>query len=433
MGMETAVLMAASMGRTLVLPPEKKFYLLGKQHGGKQKQKHQFSFNDFFHMDSLSKEHKGLSIITMEEFLKREALTGRLTNKHGKVIFPESNRIDWNGIPLGPLWEYLSEVGDFPGWGPADCLAAFPASSDQTDVLKLQAMMQEINDAHPPISLKTYDNNPTDVDAPAIERMKENRANRKDLCIYDETMQNARLVHFKNGYPHDASRLLVPYYAFLFFQDWKQDLWSKRFIRDHVRYVDELMCAAARIVDAIHKRAKANNPVSNPKGLFNTMHVRRGDFQYKETRIEALEIYNTVKDTFDESGTIYIATDEKSKSFFYDLKMHYDICFLEDFLHLVPDVNTNYYGMLDQIIASKGELFFGTFYSTFSSYIHRLRGYHATKRKSDGHDTGGIGSYYFVPKQYKFAMKKYTPVKKPFWAREFPVSWRDIDKDVEWL
>jgi hypothetical protein len=64
------------------------------------------------------------------------------------------------------------------------------------------------------------------------------------------------------------------------------------FMRDHMRYVDELQCAAARIVSAMRDRARRKNPQSH--GEFDTFHIRRGDFQYKNTRIEAEEIYNNV-------------------------------------------------------------------------------------------------------------------------------------------
>ena len=59
MGFETVVTLAHAMGRTLVLPPEKKMYLLQKgrnKHTGAE-QKTQFGFNDFFHMESLAMEH----------------------------------------------------------------------------------------------------------------------------------------------------------------------------------------------------------------------------------------------------------------------------------------------------------------------------------------------------------------------------------------
>jgi len=48
--------MSHAMGRTLVLPPEKRFYLLGKAD---HKQKNNFGFGDFFHLDSIAVEHEG--------------------------------------------------------------------------------------------------------------------------------------------------------------------------------------------------------------------------------------------------------------------------------------------------------------------------------------------------------------------------------------
>ena len=67
MGMETALVLAHSMGRTLVLPPPQRFYLLNKD----STQKNTFDFGDFFHLDSIAVEHEGLNVITSEEFLHR--------------------------------------------------------------------------------------------------------------------------------------------------------------------------------------------------------------------------------------------------------------------------------------------------------------------------------------------------------------------------
>ena len=85
--------------------------------------------------------------------------------------------------------------------------------------------------------------------------------------------------------------------------------------------------------------------------------------------------------------------------------------------------------MLDQLIASKGRTFVGTYYSTFTGYINRMRGYSSTKTNLEGSKEGIINSYYFVPKGRKEAMKHYTAVKGPYFAREFPTSWYDIDLD----
>jgi len=246
------------------------------------------------------------------------------------------------------------------------------------------------------------------------------------LCLYDEEMQNAPILHFM-CYHKMRVRLLVHFYAFVFFEDWKQQLWTNRFVRDHLRYIDELQCGAARVVEALHEKARENG---NPKGIFDTFHVRRGDFQYKGTRIDATELYKNSADWIPENATLYIATDERDKKFFDPIKEHYHVYFLDDFKDLFENMNTNYYGMLDQLIASKGRTFVGTYYSTFTGYIDRMRGYHSQKQKLEGYEDGAIQSYFFTPEGKKNVMRRYVPVEQAFYAREFPVSWRNIDKDV---
>lgn len=156
--------------------------------------------------------------------------------------------------------------------------------------------------------------------------------------------------------------MLVHFYVFLYFENWKEDLWMKRFIRDHVRYIDEIQCAAARVVKAMREYARQKDPTGN--GAFDTFHIRRGDFQYKSTRIEADQIYLNVNDTLREGAIVYIATDERNKQFFDPLRKHYDIKFLDDFMPELGDVNHNYFGMIDQLVASRGRLFYGCWYST---------------------------------------------------------------------
>lgn len=119
------------------------------------------------------------------------------------------------------------------------------------------------------------------------------------------------------------------------------------------------MCAGARVVEAVRERARDKG------GLFDTIHVRRGgeqstssifltlwlqlihpvpsiftDFQYKKTRLEAKELIKKSKDRLTEGGVLYIATDERDKSFFEPFREHYDIVFLDDFKHLLKGINT---------------------------------------------------------------------------------------------
>jgi hypothetical protein len=90
MSMETAVAMAHAMGRILVLPPSQRIYLLWNDQ--RKEKKKQFTFKDFYHFDSIASEHAAVEVIHMEEFLKREAMTGHLRDKNTRqVTFPPNN------------------------------------------------------------------------------------------------------------------------------------------------------------------------------------------------------------------------------------------------------------------------------------------------------------------------------------------------------
>mmetsp|Transcript_27904 Transcript_27904/g.65603 ORF Transcript_27904/g.65603 Transcript_27904/m.65603 type:complete len:117 (-) Transcript_27904:72-422(-) len=108
--------------------------------------------------------------------------------------------------------------------------------------------------------------------------------------------------------------------------------------------------------------------------------------------------------------------------------------FLDDFMDELKGVNSNYYGMIDQLVASRGRLFFGCFFSTFTGYIMRMRGYHSIKHKAPGSEHGILPTtYYYVTKDKKKEMHKYAPLRGGFFSREYPVSWRDIDKGMNEL
>lgn len=432
MAMETIIILAHSMGRVLVLPPEKRMYLIGK---GDNNQKFKFTFNDFFHLDSIQLEHKGFNIITMEDFLKREAMQGSMINKNtGRVQFPPNNRTKWDGENLDPLWNYLRETAMVSNWKSTTCIAAFPLAPDTSNSTEnLQKSLKIALDLARQIPDTRTFTQPLPVQANLSSRMHESLGGRSELCLYDDEMQASQFVHFMCSHKHGL-RLLTHFYAFVFFENWKQDLWAKRFVRDHLRYKDEIFCAAARVVEGIRRRARLRDPTGNPLGEFDSLHVRRGDFQYKRTRISGEELLANIKNDLKPGSTVFIATDERDRSVFKPLLDQYDICFLSDFSNLIRGVNTNYQGMLDQIIASRGRIFFGTFYSTLSGYIFRMRGYFAAKRNFSPSWDGGLkNSFYFNPRNgdRKMEMMHYMPLRKLFFAREFPTSWFGIDSDIE--
>ncbi|KAL7564097.1 hypothetical protein ACA910_012375 [Epithemia clementina (nom. ined.)] len=525
MAFETAVVLAVGTGRILVLPPEMNFYLLTnfRQKGGLTKS---FGFNDFFDLHAIAKEHAqqalakhanaatstndnstistkapaALQIMTFQEFLEAEAMTGNLRNPQtGRPTFPPGNRTNWNGkIPPNfmyfrspehkggksnsdnttsdnkynnlSLWNWMRHsVSYSPHWSPGDCVAAIPRLPGpatvrelqqqiwrpllQEDQVRRQKLPQRMQDNYNLVwrnRFHSYDDNPTPVDASAKDRLAEMLAQRKSLCIYNETMQNAQVLHLQ-GEQDAGHRLLVHFYAFVFFQDWQQDLWMKRFVRDHLRYHDDIQCAAARIVLAIRQQARNVNrklalaaPIVNSLKTskddddddvsFHTMHIRRGDFQFKKVRdMSAESIYQeNVKRWFTPGKVVYIATDEKNMTFFEPLRRHYHLLFFKDFQHLLTGVDSHYYGMIEQLVAAMGDVFVGVFFSTFTGYITRLRGYHSQKQKWPGYNKGELrNTFYYVPNALapkRKAMIKYQAVEPAFWQREFPVAWRDLDR-----
>lgn len=48
------------------------------------------------------------------------------------------------------------------------------------------------------------------------------------------------------------------------------------FVRDHLRYVDDIVCAAARVLEAVREHARKNtkHKPSMDQGIFDAMHVR---------------------------------------------------------------------------------------------------------------------------------------------------------------
>jgi hypothetical protein len=226
MAMETVVGLAIATGRILVLPPEQRMYLLGQGHG---KLKTHFSFMDFFPMKELANDNDGLTIITTEEFLDTVAMTGQLYDKYnGMVSFPPENRTNWDGLDVKPLKEWLRNVTYTPLWSPSECLAVFPATTKKENQIQLQQMLQTIQQQGRSNRQESIDQ-PIPVDATTIERLKESLTGRTELCLYNDEMQSANVLHFMCYHKMDV-RMLVHFYAFLFFEDYREDLWMKRYV-----------------------------------------------------------------------------------------------------------------------------------------------------------------------------------------------------------
>ena len=278
MSLETIITLAISMGRTIVLPPEKRIYLLWENKGGQQK--HQFTFRDFFHLEEVEDEHPHLKFISMEEYLIKFGMTGQLKSKTAPfhVKYPPQNRTNWDGSDpqvMNQLWAYIQETSYMDeSWKPMDSISYFPQYDTDLGPERRAQIQDNVTKVAEDISHNRGEyqllSKPFPVGSTSnYLRLRERLANRNQVCFYDNEMQKAKFVHFKHDWK-TGDRFLLPYYTFHYFEDWQQDIWTKRFVRDHLRYNDELMCAAARVVDAIRTKAKTYDPDNNKDGRFHT-------------------------------------------------------------------------------------------------------------------------------------------------------------------
>ena len=268
MSIETILTMGISMGRTIVPPPEQPIYML-EDRG---KQRHRFSFEDFFPLEAAQLEHAGIKIITMKEFLEQVLKEGLIKDRESRLlIFPPNNRTDWNDahkLEMKDLHTWLSHSSyAISGWKSSDCISVWPKDTamDKSTMDALTNKRKKVHSRDSPVA----------VNASALDRFDEQRAERSDLCLYDKAMQEEQFIYFRLGHSYDkpgnkGNRFLSPFYTFHFYEDWNQALWMRRFVRDHLRYHDELYCAAAKIVDALRKRVRKRGLLDNPDGSFST-------------------------------------------------------------------------------------------------------------------------------------------------------------------
>jgi len=247
-----------------------------------------------------------------------------------------------------------------------------------------------------------------------------------------DELYSARHLHSPGTGSH---RLLKNFYSFLYFQDKEQNKFYKRFVRDYMRYQDEIQCAAHRVLQKIRSM----------NSTFYAIHARRNDFQYRLAKISAKDIIENLKPIDIPKGSlVFLATDDPTgecKGCLYERKpchtypvpraakmgcpddpswdalteYGWRVVMLQDFKRELGDLNPNYYGMVDQIVCSRAEKWAGAFWSTFSAFIHRLRGYHGL----------GEESYYHTPGKL---MDLRQPRRSgPGWTRDWRAGWTDDD------
>lgn len=140
-----------------------------------------------------------------------------------------------------------------------------------------------------------------------------------------------------------------------------------------VRFIPEIESLATEIISQL--------------GLYNAAHIRLGDFltnyALDEYRVNADRFRDYVAAQFeDRSLPILVATDGlHEKQMFAEIFDGYKTVFIDEFIfdnyreryEELPFTDFNALTILNQLICSASNLFIGTYRSTFTSLIHRLR------------------------------------------------------------
>ena len=394
MALEVVIVFAYVTGRILVLPPNAILYLL---HFNKNWGKNKSNVKDYIDFNRLMNPEHGLEVITMEEFLKTVAMKGLLSK-------PLPNK-DIN-LNKQPLWDYLESACYVRQWSPGKTFIGFNLSLSQNN----QATFGIVSNT-----------NSTHYNQFAIGR---------ELQLYNESFHQNRAIYFPG---HDKNRLLTHYYSLLYFADLKIENRVKRFVRDRLRYLDEIYCTASIIIEELI-RLSGQNPENLDIPQYVSYHIRRGDFQQKHTRLEANDILRRSKHLIPngKQRILYIATDEMNQTFFKPFENEFlKIYYLVNFTNIInfTTINPNHIGMIEQIVCSSADIFIGTPLSTFTSYITRIRGYMNSSYVTYPLVRNNLynKTYYFMQK-FMYQLNDKPRLNLPFWIREFADAFEGINE-----
>ena len=425
MSVECVLVLAHATGRTLVLPPRQTINLLGKQN--------KWGMEDFFDLPSL-RLLKGLRIITMDEFLARE--------RQFQILVTSRNRLEPSVSKLTPNLTLSGLLGD-------ELWRHIRSMSDAN----LSWTFQFIVMPEYPVPGTTN----VSIDNFQLKRFKEFSCGRPHV-LYNQQYHLAHHLHLPSTIEMSIA-LRGHSYAFLYFEQPLLQQYYRRFVRDYVRMNDPVQCAATRIVDALRRESMllnstASTLMSAPNGVYYSLHIRRGDFPELMTRISAAEILSNLRfgnhtPIIPRGALVYIATDDpfgicagckvrnrpcesfeigqkpvgcpEDPSWIAFTEFGWRIRFIHDYIEadLLNDIHPSMHGVVEAIVCSKAEVFAGTALSTFSGYIHRLRGYHSLRM--------GENTFYHT-KHLVFRLQntKQMCYNGEYW-REFREAWTTVD------
>lgn len=375
MQFEIMAVMAWITGRTLVLPPATRLYLLGDEPR---------LLEDFLDLDVLRRH---LPVLTAKEFVVDLKGVGDLASD-------------------GAFHDFMKHHGFMPPWNGLENFLLFPSAALQIRP-ELQARL-----AGP---LQTH---------------------RKPVT-FSKDAEHCEILYFPMIQPH---RMFGVAECFFMFGDEKLERSARRLLRDAIRYRPEIIELAEAAINSLVLRGKT----------YSAMHVRRGDFQYEKTQIEAEQIIENTQAWLLPRQPLYVATDEKDAAFLGVLRERYEVITFHDLpLEIVANVPHHWCGIVETLIcAAAPGRFIGTRLSTFSARIATLRG-HLSYTKGGDCEAIDANLYYTQPplhekprqgilsKLWRKPAGQADPAtetripwwlsKDPAWARAYEACWTEAD------
>jgi len=224
----------------------------------------------------------------------------------------------------------------------------------------------------------------------------------KRLVPWEKIVDDSKPVIFFN------KNLLGNFYQVVYSSRMQQ---VKQYVARHIHYRADVFDLAWEFILQL-----------GDKGYY-AMHIRRNDFQYDHVRIPCEAISEHIDNRIPAGSVLYIATDHKEKGFFKPLKDKYDVFFYGD-LSCDREFDSNLIPIVEQLICTRAELFIGQDYSTFSSYIYRLRGYMDDIANKSYH----VNTYeYKISDQFPLLQ---TPHFVANWHREHKDAWKFYEPSI---
>jgi hypothetical protein len=322
--LEYVAVIAAITGRTLVLPPPQGWYLLDYGPKHRPGESGRTSFSDLFDIPAL---REVVPVITTAEFVTEAGRHLGIPDEFRPPdVFSES-------VPAGDghrRWKrwLLDNAEAMKGWNPHDTLICMP-----------------------------------DIDQVRSEcDLPEHYVDRRRMIEFTPWTRAAPLLHFPCD---EAHRSLGPVATMLAATDRRLAPLTRRLIKHHIRWHPRIFELASRYVEYLKLYR------------YDAVHIRRNDFQYKQTRTAAEDTWRNVSGLLDNDLPLYVATDEPDGEFLDCFRSRKRVLTWDDITRAVGGClpPEKYAGPIEQLICAGARRFIGTDLSTFSSYIVRLRGY----------------------------------------------------------